>query len=1232
MSLSAAELQKRHQLEGAPDPFPAAPEVSSAKPKPSKPAELDTESEVAFPSLAPSAPAIAPARQVWGASATGPRIKPSVNQTLHTDSFTLPVIDLPAAGKDGRATTVGDVMRQITTKYKVKLDASGNQKTRQTTFYLKAESAKELEKAKRNLLSLLSPVVTVVFQAPASTIPSIIGSKGSTLKQIRDQTNVKIDIPKKETLTPNGNGHPNGYTSGKVTPSQDDEEEPTIPITLTGPQPLVQEAQALINEIIASKTSIITQRVRDIPAHIIPFVRARRAAFIAAAQGVEVQLGLNEVEREVTVHGDREAVGRVIDTIKATVEGFKEVLDFVKLSISKQKHRLLVGKAADEILAKSKCFAVVPKFDDPAEEITVWGQPIDLPGGLSTVMAQANSKYIHEFPLPPATSKQLLTYMARIHFPKTLMDTNPDVSVYLPPASTIEKGHNLNIVLTGDKPQVESTIREISGMLGKLTGATKEVSIDWLLHRVIMGKNIKKIKQFHDVHNVVVFFPSESSEQSTVLLVYDPQSPSASPSPDDKKKHLEDVEKELLRMEKEAADVDSQVIPVEKRWHEAVLGPNGTTLNAIIGEDKTLSIKVGADAGNSDTDDVILVRGIRSEVSRAVKDILKMVEDAKNDVIVSSHVIEFEVEKEYIGRVVGAQGVSINRLREQLAVKIDVIDETEDKEKEGGKRKKVLHQKSKFRITGRKENAEETRKRILAQVERIADETSEVLKIPNQYHASLIGQNGKYAIRLEEKYGVKITFPRSSSENGEGRTREQLKPDEVLVKGGKKGVANAKSELLDAYEFEKESNIVLKFTIPTRAIARVLGKNGVSINEIKADTATQIDIDKFGEGGDVTTVTVRGTKEANAEAKAAILAIASQVKEEMTTTVIVENKYHRSIIGAGGQGLRDLVIRCGGPADPKQQAGLIRFPRQGEFSDEVKIRGEPEIVVKLQQELENIAASLRDRIVLGVQIPAAQHRALIGRGGQHLNELQSKSGAQVQFPGSRSYSQVGEPENAAELADVDAADIVKVMGPREACNTAIELLKSQVRPPYVEVTDAITVPLKYHHAISQQGAFYRKLRSIGVQVEQSVQPAQPAVPAKPLNTPSGRIDDTEAIADTEPPWEVIPNYQESEEGDSTWTLKARDQESLERAKGMILDGIQHAEGMSHVGFLTMPDRAVFPRIVGAKGATVARLREDTGADITVSREDTTIVIIGSESSIETAREAILEIFRSQRRK
>lgn len=95
----------------------------------------------------------------------------------------------------------------------------------------------------------------------------------------------------------------------------------------------------------------------------------------------------------------------------------------------------------------------------------------------------------------------------------------------------------------------------------------------------------------------------------------------------------------------------------------------------------------------------------------------------------------------------------------------------------------------------------------------------------------------------------------------------------------------------------------------------------------------------------------------------------------------------------------------------------------------------------MKVELEKTVATLRDRVVLAVEIPAIQHRALIGRGGQHLNDLQARTGVQVQFPGSRSYNQVGEPENSADFKDVDTTNIVKVSGPRAACETAIEELK-----------------------------------------------------------------------------------------------------------------------------------------------------------------------------------------------
>jgi polyribonucleotide nucleotidyltransferase len=131
---------------------------------------------------------------------------------------------------------------------------------------------------------------------------------------------------------------------------------------------------------------------------------------------------------------------------------------------------------------------------------------------------------------------------------------------------------------------------------------------------------------------------------------------------------------------------------------------------------------------------------------------------------------------------------------------------------------------------------------------------------------------------------------------------------------------------LQAVEFEKESNNVLVFMVPTRSVARILGKGGASINDIKDSTDAQIDVDKAtDESGSVTRITVRGTKKAVAAAKAAILTISDQVAEETTVTIGVEAKFHRTLIGAGGQGLKELVSRCGGPSDTKLQAGLIRL-------------------------------------------------------------------------------------------------------------------------------------------------------------------------------------------------------------------------------------------------------------------------------------------------------------------
>jgi hypothetical protein len=158
----------------------------------------------------------------------------------------------------------------------------------------------------------------------------------------------------------------------------------------------------------------------------------------------------------------------------------------------------------------------------------------------------------------------------------------------------------------------------------------------------------------------------------------------------------------------------------------------------------------------------------------------------------------------------------------------------------------------------------------------------------------------------------------------------------------------------------------------------------------------------------------------------------------------------------------------------------------------------------------------------------------------------------------------------------------------------------------------------------------------------STQPTRSATPSRPSNsaTPTARVDDVEESV-TEAQWEVVENYTDAEEGESTWTLKGRDQGGIDKAKTTITEAIEKAQAATHVGFLTLPDRSSFPRIVGAKGSNIARLHDMTGAHILVGRENSTIIITGtfshssisrlknrivpgSASSLEAAKEAILK--------
>ncbi|WVW86191.1 hypothetical protein I302_108232 [Kwoniella bestiolae CBS 10118] len=1312
MAFSAAELQKRHGLEGAPDPFPSlggntAPAPTAAKKLnnnngPST--SVDTASEDAFPSLgasaAPATNITKPAISAWASKpsavkATGGKVKPNTSGGLgragtptaashpFSDSFSIPAADI-VQGK-----TAQETIQKVREQTGVIVESSTQMRTGLKTFLIRGPDQKKLTIARRLIERGLSKPVTISVEVPITTLGTIIGPKGSTLKNITDATSTRIDIPKRENLPAYDPKEANEKDQDADEEDEEDD-EPLVPISVTGPSAACTDAKNKILSLISYKTSQTSTSIKTIPSSYYPFIAGPKGV---KAKQLEEELGEGEVkihvpppavwkalekqsqgeadetdvvakdrDLSIKVKGEKEKVKLVVQEILKRYEELNDSLRELKISIPKRQHRFLVGSSADEILDQTSCIVELPPVDDPSDQCVIRGPQPSLIPALTLVMDKANAISVEMVDVvtlhrpntsdPLSHAKKVLRYLIRTSKLRSIADSHSGVKIFPPFASAVANTGSVVIEIVGeDKKDVSKVKDEVATLVKSILPAgTTTVEIDHLIHSLLIGKKGSKINQFEQSHNVTTVFPPAQEESSEVSLIYTgplDSLPSEKKARDAKLKEiLAGASKAIEELAKDAADIKTETLNIEKKWHRFIIGQGGTVLNALIGEDNFVNVKVGSSAtanGKSQNkgvdEDSVVVRGPSTEVDRVVGQIKQIVEDAKNDDIVNGFTVEFNVLKTYVPHLVGTAGATINKLRETLGVKVNFDDDESAAAGAKKGKKPVVHCK----IVGRKEAVEEAKKRLDLQIEKLEDETTEILHIKRAIQPALIGQGGKYAIRLEEKYGVKLSFPR---DNKEGQ-----KPDEVIIRGGKKGVAAAKAELLEAAEYENDTRQEATFKIPTKAIAQVVGKGGATINKIKDESNAQIDIEKQPDEKDSTktVVTVRGDKRAIESAKKAILELVEELGDEVEDELRVDAKFHRTLIGQGGQKLRETIAAAGGPSEGFKQSGLVTFPKSGDANpDIVRFRGDSKIVKKIKAELEKQVSVLKETVVIGVVVPQAQHASKIGRGGSALQDLQRKTGALVHFPGSRQYGSVGEIENASELGDAPDSDIVKVIGTKEVVTQAAELLQvfnerpartdsrqGRSTPSNDYPSKTISIPTKYYHAIADQQNLIRQIRNVGAFITIPTAPAKPALPTKSSNgnglaAKTARIDlsaggDEEDVVDVEGDFELVENYQNYPEGEQEWSVRAKEEADLERAVEVLEGALEKAKTATHLGLLTGLPRSAFPRIIGSKGSTISRIRVETGADVQVSKDDDLITITGDETSVLQAKDSILSI-------
>ena len=611
------------------------------------------------------------------------------------------------------------------------------------------------------------------------------------------------------------------------------------------------------------------------------------------------------------------------------------------------------------------------------------------------------------------------------------------------------------------------------------------------------------------------------------------------------------------------------------------------------------------------------LRGPSSAVDVLAKEIADFIESEKRDESERSHVTTFDFPQKYANFLIGKRGESINKYRDEFDVDIQVKD-------------------GKVVITGPVAKAEAAKSKITALGKKLQDESTHVLKIDPRYHRDLVGPKWAQINHLQDRYNIRVQFPRISgddkpapddvSEADSTRNRRPNQaPDEVIVRGPSRGADAARDELLSLLQWTKDNSYTATVSVAQRQLPSLIGQGGQELESLQLATGAKIDIpgrDNTDGSGRVQ-VQLKGTKKQVEEAKKAIESKAKVFDDSTSKTIEVDRKYHKSLIGSGGSNIRTIILGAGGVDDRRELARTVKFPAQDTPSNAITVQGNKAMVEKIVSAIQSFANQKEALTTYVVEVAPEKHRVLIGRGGETRRKLESEFNVALDIP---KLSQQG-PERSQVKVSGQPEDIEKARA------HIIELTKDQEGEVY-------QMPQKYHHAVADNGLFFRRLRNDHkVTVDHLGQkPPQKSWPptSSSANASMPLIID-EADESAAHGWELVdPSGSGSdaatEINDATipWQLRSSQPENIARALKLIENAVQQAQARENqsTGYLVLPDPRTYKYIIGQGGSQINSIRKQTGCKITVPRDQTPgskIEIVGEKPGVEEARDIILEL-------
>lgn len=169
----------------------------------------------------------------------------------------------------------------------------------------------------------------------------------------------------------------------------------------------------------------------------------------------------------------------------------------------------------------------------------------------------------------------------------------------------------------------------------------------------------------------------------------------------------------------------------------------------------------------------------------------------------------------------------------------------------------------------------------------------------------------------------------------------------------------------------------------------LIGRNGVNIKKIRDSTGARI-VFPTSQDEDQELITIIGQKDAVEQAKAMLLKSIKETDNTTVSTMSVDPKHHRHFVARRGEVLRQIMDECG--------AVSISFPRSGDNSEEVTLKGAKDCIEAAKARIEEIVADLESMITIECVISQSHHRTVMGAKGRKVQKITSDYDVQIKFP------------------------------------------------------------------------------------------------------------------------------------------------------------------------------------------------------------------------------------------